>query len=68
MFGAAPPPQNKGINEKGIDKDSGKVIIEIDPRYFRPTEVDSLQGDAAKAKQFLGWKSEISFQKMVKLW
>jgi len=56
----------KGLEEKGIDKKTGKVIIEIDPRYFRPTEVESLLGDASKAKEKLGWEPEISFEELVR--
>ena len=56
----------KGLEEKGIDKETGKVIIEIDPRYFRPTEVESLLGDASKAKEKLGWEPEISFEELVR--
>jgi GDPmannose 4,6-dehydratase len=43
-----------------------KSYIEIDPRYFRPTEVDFMQGDASKARQILGWQPEISFEEMVR--
>ena len=57
--------RGKGMDEKGIDK-SGRVIVAIDPRYFRPTEVDSLLGDATKARQKLGWKPRITFQELVK--
>ena len=45
-----------------------KKCVEKDPRYFRPTEVDSLQGDASKARRALGWKPEISFDELVKRW
>ena len=54
-----------GINEKGINKSTGKTIIQIDPRYFRPTEVDYLCGDASKARKKLGWKPKISFKQLV---
>ncbi len=54
----------KGLKEVGRYKN--KVIIKIDPKYFRPTEVDSLIGDPTKAKKILGWKSEISFEEMIK--
>tara|TARA_A100001234_G_scaffold220791_1_gene234605 strand:- start:640 stop:1686 length:1047 start_codon:yes stop_codon:yes gene_type:complete len=56
----------KGINEKGIDKKTGKTIIKVGKRYFRPTEVDSLLGDARKAKKILKWKPKITFNQMVK--
>ena len=47
--------QGQGPEEKGIDAESGKVIVCIDPRYFRPTEVDTLLGDSSKARKQLGW-------------
>ena len=56
----------KGINEKGIDKKTGKTIIKVGKRYFRPTEVDTLLGDARKAKKILKWKPKITFNQMVK--
>ena len=56
----------KGINEKGIDKKTGKILIRVGKRYFRPTEVDSLLGNAKKAKKILKWKPKISFNQMVK--
>jgi len=54
-----------GPSEKGIDKKTGRVLIEIDPRYFRPTEVDILQGDASKAQRTLGWEPKVSFRELV---
>jgi GDPmannose 4,6-dehydratase len=57
--------QGKGVEERGIDTKSGRVIIRIDPRYFRPTEVESLLGDATKARRQLGWVPEIDFQTLV---
>ncbi len=56
-----------GVNEKGIDKKTGKTIIEIDPQYFRPTEVDFLLGDASKAKNVLGWEAKTKFKDLVKI-
>ena len=53
-----------GLNEKGFD-DSGKCIISVDPRYFRPTEVETLLGDPAKAKTKLGWTPKITFEELV---
>lgn len=55
-----------GIEEKGIDKD-GNILVEIDPRYFRPLEVDLLIGDSSKAKKILNWESKIKFNDLVKL-
>jgi GDPmannose 4,6-dehydratase len=57
--------QGSGLDEKGIDADTGRIVIEIDPRYFRPTEVETLLGDPTKAKQKLGWQPKISFEQMV---
>jgi GDPmannose 4,6-dehydratase len=59
--------QGEGVDEKGIDQASGTVVIEIDPRYFRPAEVDLLLGDAAKAKLELGWEAKTSFQELVQM-
>lgn len=58
--------EGKGVDEKGINKKTGEIIIEIDPRYFRPTEVESLLGDPTRAKEKLGWKAEIGFEGLVK--
>ncbi len=59
--------EGQGVEEKGFDADTGKVLVEIDPRYFRPAEVDFLQGDATQAKEKLGWVSRIKFQELVNL-
>lgn len=58
--------QGDGVNEQGIDISSGKVIVVVDPRYFRPTEVETLLGDPTKAKEKLGWEPKISFENLVK--
>ncbi len=58
--------EGEGLNEKGIDTKTGKVIIEIDPQYFRPAEVDLLLGDYSKAKQILGWEPKVKFKELVK--
>jgi GDPmannose 4,6-dehydratase len=55
----------EGINEKGIDAETGSTLVEIDPRYFRPSEVDLLLGDPLKAENELGWKRNISFEQLV---
>jgi len=56
-----------GAEEKGVDKATGRVLIEIDPRYFRPTEVDWLQGDPSKAKRVLGWEPKVKFIDLVRM-
>ena len=56
-----------GVNEVGINKKTNEVIIKINPKYFRPTEVDLLLGDASKAKKELNWKAKTSFKDLVKL-
>jgi GDPmannose 4,6-dehydratase len=55
-----------GVDETGIDAKSGQILVEIDPRYFRPTEVDLLLGDPGKARQKLGWRHKTSFADLVK--
>lgn len=57
--------RGKGVNEKGINRATGKTIVEVDPRYFRPTEVDLLLGDAAKARRRLKWKPRHSLADLV---
>jgi GDPmannose 4,6-dehydratase len=58
--------EGEGVDEKGYDISSGKCIILVDPRYFRPTEVASLLGDASKAKTKMGWHPKITFEELVK--
>ncbi len=58
--------QGAGTEEKGVDAVSGKVLVEVDPRYFRPTEVDHLQGDASKARDKLGWIHHTDFADLVR--
>ncbi|MBK6770884.1 MAG: GDP-mannose 4,6-dehydratase [Ignavibacteria bacterium] len=57
----------KNENEKGMDSKTGKVIVEIDKNYFRPTEVDLLIGDPSKAKEKLGWIPKVTFEELVKI-
>lgn len=57
--------QGQGVNEVGVDKRTGRALVSVDPRYFRPTEVDSLLGDASKAKEKLGWTPQITFPELV---
>ena len=56
----------EGLDEVGIDKKTGNVIIKVDPKYFRPAEVEQLLGDATKAKKELGWEPKTSFEQLVK--
>ena len=58
--------QGNGKDERGVDKESGSVLVEVSAEYFRPAEVDSLQGDASKIREELGWKPETSFEELVK--
>ena len=57
--------KGEGVDEKGYDKATGKCLVEVDPRYFRPTEVETLLGDPSKAKEKLGWTPKITLQEMV---
>jgi GDPmannose 4,6-dehydratase len=59
--------EGKGIEEKGIDVADNKVLVEIDPRYFRPTEVDLLIGDSTKARKKLGWEPKVQLPELVKM-
>ena len=60
--------KGSGIDEKGINKKNRKIVVEVDPKYFRPTEVDLLLGNPAKAKNILGWNPrKTSFKKLVKI-
>jgi len=59
--------EGKDVHEKGIDKDTGKVLVEIDPRYFRPAEVELLIGDPSKAYEKLGWKPKVQLPELVKM-
>jgi len=54
-----------GVDTKGLDAKSGKVLVEIDPKYFRPTEVETLLGDPTKAKTKLGWKLQVTFEQLI---
>ena len=57
--------ENKGINEVGRRSDTGEIIIRIDPKYYRPTDVNELMGDATKAKRILGWEPKITLEELV---
>jgi GDPmannose 4,6-dehydratase len=57
--------RGKGVDEVGIERSSGKTLVRVDPRYFRPTEVETLLGDPSKAKAKLGWEAEVGFPALV---
>jgi GDPmannose 4,6-dehydratase len=57
--------EGEGLNEIGYDRFTCQPVVKVDPRYFRPTEVETLLGDATKAKEVLGWKPEYTFEKLV---
>jgi GDPmannose 4,6-dehydratase len=59
--------EGNGVNEKGVCKKTGKILVEIDPEYFRPTEVEQLLGDFSKAKNLLGWEPKVTFKELVKI-
>ena len=59
--------QGKGVDEVGIDSTTGKVVMRIDKRYFRPTEVEQLLGDPSKARRQLGWEPQVKFEELVKI-
>ena len=59
--------EGHGVDEKGIDQDTGRILVEIDPRYFRPAEVDLLIGDSSKAIKNLGWKPVVGLSELVKM-
>ncbi len=57
--------EGEGLDEKGIDKNTGRTVIDVNPKYFRPSEVETLLGDATKAKEKLGWEPKTSFKQLV---
>tara|TARA_B100000003_G_scaffold60559_1_gene54040 strand:- start:1003 stop:1995 length:993 start_codon:yes stop_codon:yes gene_type:complete len=57
--------QGEGLDEIGVDKYSGKTLVKVNPKYYRPTEVEQLLGDASKARDVLGWEPEIDFESLV---
>jgi GDPmannose 4,6-dehydratase len=59
--------EGKGLDEKGLDAKTGKVLIEVSEKYFRPTEVEFLLGDASKAKEKLGWQPKVTFEKLIQI-
>ena len=59
--------QGEGLNETGVDKDTGRVLVRVSEKFFRPAEVDLLLGDPTKAKTRLGWKPRVSFEELVEM-
>jgi GDPmannose 4,6-dehydratase len=59
--------QGEGVDEVGVDSETGNVLVEIDPAYYRPTEVDLLLGNPSKAREKLGWNSNVGFEELVKM-
>jgi len=59
--------EGEGVDEVGVNKGAGDVLIEVDPRYYRPTEVDILIGDPRKAKEKLGWEAKVGLEELVKM-
>ena len=59
--------QGSGVDEKGYDKKTGKVLVDVNPRYFRPTEVELLWGDPSKAERELGWKRKVDFKGLIRM-
>lgn len=59
--------KNSGVEEIGVDKKSGKTLVQVNPQYFRPTEVDILIGDPSRAKEKLGWEPKVKFKELVKI-
>ena len=58
--------QGSGIDEVGIDEATGRTVVAVDPRYYRPTEVETLLGDPSRAKQRLGWEPKVTFRELVR--
>jgi len=59
--------QGEGVNEKGIDSNTGKIIIEVSPKFYRPLDVDYLQGDSSKARRVLKWAPKVTFDKLIEI-
>lgn len=59
--------KGEGVNEKGYDKNTGKLLVDVNPRYFRPAEVELLWGDSTKAETELAWKRKVSFRELVSM-
>ena len=59
--------KGEGVDEKGYDKNTGKLLVDVNSRYFRPAEVELLWGDSTKAETELGWKRKVSFKELVSM-
>jgi GDPmannose 4,6-dehydratase len=59
--------KGEGVDEVGVDSETGNLLVEIDPAYYRPTEVDLLLGNPSKAREKLGWNSNVGFEELVKI-
>lgn len=59
--------EGEGDNEKGIDRKTGNVVVEVDPKYYRPAEVELLVGDASRAKEALGWEAKVQIEELVQI-
>jgi GDPmannose 4,6-dehydratase len=59
--------EGQGVDEKGYDVNTGKLLVQVDEKYFRPSEVDNLLGDYSKAKEVLGWEPTVKFKELVKI-
>ena len=59
--------KGQGVNETGVSQNDGRVLVAVDPRYFRPAEVDLLLGDSSKARRILGWEPKTTFNELVKM-
>jgi len=59
--------KGEGVDEVGVNKGTGDILVEIDPRYYRPTEVELLLGDPTKAKEKLGWEAKVGLRELVKM-
>jgi GDPmannose 4,6-dehydratase len=59
--------EGAGAEERGVDAKTGRSVVRIDSRYYRPTEVDILQGDASKARGELGWEPKVRFRELIRI-
>ena len=59
--------EGSGIDEKGFDAETGRLLVDVNPEFYRPAEVEFLWGNAAKAEKTLGWKRKVDFQKLVSM-